>query len=75
MAQQRDEVGRSGIYPATGPHPEGAEVITPGDINEGRTGGHEGGPGVERNREDAHPERLPRKGDEADDELGTGEDD
>jgi hypothetical protein len=74
MSQQRDEVGRSGIYPATGPRPENAEVITPGDINEGRTGQHKG-PGVDRNDEVKGAERLPRKGDEADDELGTGEDD
>ena len=50
---RKDEVGRSGIYPATGPHPEGAEVITPGEINRGR---HREGPGVERNEEDEEQE-------------------
>jgi hypothetical protein len=35
-AGRRDEVGRTGIYPATGPYPEGAvEVITPDEINRG----------------------------------------
>jgi len=30
---RRDEVGRSGIYPASGPLPEGdAEVISPGEL-------------------------------------------
>ncbi len=31
---RKDEVGRSGIYPATGPYPKGkTPVITPADIN------------------------------------------
>ena len=35
-AGRRDEVGKTGIYPATGPYPEGdVEVITPGEINRG----------------------------------------
>jgi hypothetical protein len=36
---QRDEVGRSGVYPATGPYPEGdVTILTPGEINRGETG-------------------------------------
>jgi hypothetical protein len=31
---RRDEVGRSGIYPATGPHPDDLPTRTPGDFNE-----------------------------------------
>ena len=70
MAQQRDEVGRSGIYPASGPYPEDAVVITPADINEGRTGHHEReGPGVERNEDLKESERLPRRGNEEDKPL------
>jgi hypothetical protein len=60
---RRDEVGHTGIYPATGPHPEGIPVRTPGDINEGSPGG---GPGVERAEDLKNVERLPRKGDDAD---------
>ena len=31
---RKDDVGRSGIYPATGPYPKGkAPVITPAEIN------------------------------------------
>ena len=38
---RKDEVGHTGIYPATGPYPEGdAEIITPGEINNGATGEH-----------------------------------
>ena len=38
-AGRKDEVGRTGIYPATGPYPEGdAAIITPGEINSGSTG-------------------------------------
>jgi hypothetical protein len=38
-AGRKDEVGRTGIYPATGPYPEGdAPIITPGEINSGSTG-------------------------------------
>jgi hypothetical protein len=65
MAQQKDEVGRSGIYPATGPHPEDAEPITPGDINEGRTGrAVKKHPGIETDEQLKNAERLPRKGDD-----------
>ena len=46
---RKDEVGRSGIYPGSGPYPDDAEVITPGEINRGR---HREGPGVERNDEE-----------------------
>jgi len=36
-AGRRDEVGKTGIYPATGPYPKGeAEILTPKDINRGR---------------------------------------
>jgi hypothetical protein len=81
MAQQdvtagkgrRDEVGHTGIYPGSGPRPDGdVPVRTPEDINRGRPGS---GPGVEQNKDLEGAERLPRKGDEADDELGSGEDD
>ena len=35
-AGRRDEVGRTGVYPATGPYPEGeVEIVTPGEINKG----------------------------------------
>ena len=63
MAERRDEVGHTGVYPGSGPLPEGdADVLTPGDINEGRSGrGHHDRP------EDPRPKRLPRKGDELDD--------
>ena len=69
MVQRKDEVGHSGIYPATGPRPEGdVETITPGEINEGRTGrGHpHKGPGVERDEDLKNVERLPRKGNDDD---------
>lgn len=33
-AGRRDEVGTSGIYPATGPYPDGEiEILTPGALN------------------------------------------
>jgi hypothetical protein len=61
---RRDEVGKTGIYPATGPYPEGeAPIVTPGDINAG-TGPQ--GPGVEVNEDLKSSERLPRKGNEED---------
>jgi hypothetical protein len=63
---QRDEVGRSGIYPPGVQAPEDAEIITPGDINEGHTG---------RGKDDKDnvkgSKRMPRKGDELDDLRGT----
>lgn len=63
MPQQKDEVGRTGIYPPGVPAPADAEVLTPGDINEGRTG--------RGKREEAiEPKRMPRKGDELDDLHG-----
>jgi hypothetical protein len=35
-AGRRDEVGKTGVYPATGPYPEGdVEVVTPDEINKG----------------------------------------
>jgi hypothetical protein len=47
---RKDEVGHTGIYPATGPYPEGdAEIITPGEINRGSTGE---GPAVQQNDDD-----------------------
>ena len=60
MAQQRDEVGPTGIYPPGVPAPDDAEVLTPGEINEGKTG---------RAKDESAParERLPRKGDDLDD--------
>jgi hypothetical protein len=63
MAQQKDDVGRSGIYPATGPHPENAEPITPGAINEGRTGRRKG---IHHDEQIKNAERHPRKGDDID---------
>jgi hypothetical protein len=61
---RRDEVGRTGIYPGSGPRPDDeVPVRTPGDINAGRPGG---GPGVERNDQLKGAERMPRKGDEND---------
>jgi hypothetical protein len=64
MAQQKDEVGPTGIYPPGVPVPDDAEVITPGDINSGHTGRGQGEQGKSL-------ERLPRKGDELDDLHGT----
>ena len=61
---RRDEVGHTGIYPGSGPRPDGdVPVRTPGDINSGRAGG---GPGVDQNDDLKGAERLPRKGDDAD---------
>ena len=69
MPERRDEVGHTGVYPASGPLPEGdVDVLTPGDINEGRTGRHH------ERHEPAKPERLPRKGDELDDLHGHSTD-
>lgn len=66
MAQQKDEVGHTGIYPPGVPAPEGAEVITPGDINEGHTGR-----GKDKQENAKGSKRMPRKGDELDDLHGT----
>ena len=61
---RKDEVGRSGIYPATGPYPDrDAEVITPGEINQDT---HREGPGVQQNDELIGAERRPRLGNEED---------
>ena len=55
---RRDEVGHTGIYPGTGPRPEGdIPVRTPGDINKGPSG-------VEQDDDLKGAERLPRKGDD-----------
>ena len=61
---RRDEVGKSGIYPGSGPFPEDdVPILTPADINSP----HERpGPGVERNEELEGSERMPRKGNEMD---------
>jgi hypothetical protein len=33
-ADRRDDVGQNGVYPATGPYPEGeVEILTPGELN------------------------------------------
>lgn len=62
---RRDEVGKSGIYPGSGPYPEGeADVITPGEINRDRKADE---PAVEQSDELKDSERLPRKGDDIDD--------
>ncbi|MBI4265120.1 MAG: hypothetical protein HY657_12160 [Acidobacteria bacterium] len=61
---RRDEVGPTGIYPSSGPYPEGeTPIVTPADINapHDRTG-----PGVKQSDELRSAERLPRKGNEAD---------
>jgi hypothetical protein len=61
---RRDEVGHTGIYPGSGPRPEGdVPVRTPGDINTGHPGKR---PGVEQDDELKGAERLPRKGDDTD---------
>lgn len=60
---RKDEVGRSGIYPGSGPYPDDAEVITPGEINQDRR--HEG-PGVEQDDRLKGAERQPRMGNEDD---------
>ena len=60
---RRDEVGKTGIYPSSGPFPEGeAEIITPADINKP----HDAKPGVHRSEDLKNSERLPRKGNEED---------
>jgi hypothetical protein len=61
---RRDEVGKTGIYPSSGPFPEHeAPVITPGDLN----APHEPrSPGVRRSEELKGVERLRRKGNEMD---------
>ncbi len=69
---RRDEVGKTGIYPSSGPRPEGpVPILTPGDINEPRDHKDRG---VERSDELKNSERLPRKGNELDkpesDKLG-----
>ena len=59
---RKDEVGRSGIYPASGPYPEGnAEVITPGEINREH---RRDTPSVQQSDDLKNAERLPRRGDE-----------
>jgi hypothetical protein len=61
---RRDEVGHSGIYPATGPYPEReAPVITPAEINKARSSS---GPGVQQNDALKGAERSPRLGNEED---------
>ncbi|HEV8319852.1 MAG TPA: hypothetical protein VGQ10_20725 [Vicinamibacterales bacterium] len=61
---RRDEVGKSGIYPGSGPYPEGdAGVITPGEINRDRTAEESA---IEQSDELKDSERLPRKGDDVD---------
>jgi len=71
-AGRRDEVGKSGVYPATGPYPEGdLDVLTPGEINEDATNKGAEGPGVERNEEVSRNRPLGHEEDEPDsDALG-----
>ena len=59
--RRKDEVGRSGIYPGSGPYPDDAEVVTPGEINKGR---HREGPGVERNKDFKESSQQPPRGNE-----------
>ena len=62
---RKDEVGHTGVYPATGPYPEkDAEIITPSEINQGPSV-HDG-PGVERNEALKGTQRQPRLGNEED---------
>ena len=64
---RKDEVGHSGIYPATGPYPDSdAPVITPGEINSGSTSGS--GSSVGQSDDLKGIEREPRRGDELDPE-------
>ena len=68
---QKEEVGPTGIYPPGVPVPDGAEVLTPGDINTGHTGRHKQPEAVRPAEDDVKgAERLPRKGDELDDLKG-----
>ena len=65
---RRDEVGKTGIYPSSGPFPEGdAPIITPADINES----HDRKSGVHRSEDLKNSERLPRKGDDTNSDLRT----
>ena len=62
-AGRKDEVGRSGIYPATGPYPPGdAPVITPGEINKEAT--PPSSSQVQQSDDIKGATRLPRFGDE-----------
>jgi hypothetical protein len=66
---RRDEVGKTGIYPISGPFPEGdAPIITPADINESHDTKT---PGVHRSEDLKGAERLPRKGDDTNSDLRT----
>lgn len=59
-----DEVGRSGIYPATGPYPEGdAAVITPAEINRATA---RDARGIQQSDALKGAERFPRMGNEED---------
>jgi hypothetical protein len=61
---RKDEVGRSGMYPATGPYPEGdAEVITPGEINRDSSRDADG---IHQSDDLKGAERFPRRGNEED---------
>lgn len=65
-AGRKDEVGRTGIYPATGPYPEGeAPVITPAEINSGTRDERSH---VEQSDDLKGVAREPRRGDELDPE-------
>lgn len=60
---RRDEVGKNGIYPSSGPFPEGESpsTLTPGEINTPRT---RKSSEVHRSDELKGAERFPRKGDD-----------
>jgi hypothetical protein len=62
---RRDEVGRTPVYPATGPYPDDATVITPGEINS-RTASRTRNEHAEVHVSDElkGAERYPRRGDE-----------
>ena len=52
---RRDEVGKTGIYPSTGPFPEGdAPILTPADINQPHPRG--GGQQIDRNEKPTQDE-------------------
>jgi hypothetical protein len=61
---RKDEVGRTGIYPATGPYPDGdAPILTPQEINRGS---ESGASEVQQDDDLMGVERSPRMGNEDD---------
>jgi hypothetical protein len=63
-AGRKDEVGRTGIYPATGPYPtHDVPIVTPDTLNRGGST-HQPSSGVDEHLKGA--ERQPRRGNEED---------